>query len=100
MAPSAPGKAGADGATAHENEIKQRRERERRTRLRQALEGDIGRKETERAAIGEQMNDPNFYLQRTDAKELIAAYERLGGEIERLYEELMSLDGAGAPSGS
>ncbi len=46
------------------------------------------------------MNDPNFYLQRTDAKELIATYERLGGEIERLYEELMNLDGAGAPSGS
>ncbi len=50
--------------------------------------------------LGEQMNDPNFYLQRTDAKELIAAYERLGGEIERLYEELMSLDGGAAPSGS
>ncbi len=99
-APSAPGKAGADGAAAHENEIKQRRERERHARRRQAIEGDIGRKETERAALGEQMNDPNFYLQRTDAKELIAAYELLGGEIERLYEELMSLDGAGAPSGS
>ncbi|HVA41627.1 MAG TPA: ABC-F family ATP-binding cassette domain-containing protein [Candidatus Binataceae bacterium] len=99
-APSAPGKAGADGAAAHDNEIRQRRERERRARRRQTLEGDIGRKETERAALGEQMNDPNFYLQRTDAKELIAAYERLGGEIERLYEELMSLDGGAAPSGS
>ena len=46
------------------------------------------------------MNDPNFYLQRTDAKELIAAYERLGGEIERLYEELMTLDGGATPSGA
>ena len=46
------------------------------------------------------MNDPNFYLQRTDARELIAAYERLGGEIEHLYEELMSLDGGAAPLGS
>ena len=99
-APSAPGKAGADGAAAHDNEIKQRRERERRARRRQALGGDIGRKETERAALGEQMNDPNFYLQRTDARELIAAYERLGGEIEQLYEELMSLDGSATPSGS
>ena len=99
-APSAPGKAGADGAAAHDDEVKQRRERERRARRRQTLEGDIGRKETERAALGEQMNDPNFYLQRTDARELIAAYERLGGEIERLYEELMSLDGGAAPSGS
>ncbi len=86
--------------SANVNEVKQRRERERRARRRQTLEGDIGRKETERAALGEQMNDPNFYLQRTDARELIAAYERLGGEIERLYEELMSLDGGAATSGS
>ena len=93
-------KAAADGAAAHDNEVKQRRERERRARRRQTLEGDIGRKEKERAALGEQMNDPNFYLQRTDAKELIAAYERLGGEIDRLYEELMSLDGDAAPSAS
>jgi len=51
------------------------------------------------AALGEQMNDPNFYLARSDAKELIANYEQLGREIERLYEELMGLDGA-APSNS
>ena len=99
-APSAARKAGADGTAAHDNQIKQRRERDRRLRRRQTLEGDIGRKETERAALGEQMNDPNFYLQRTDAKELIAAYERLGGEIERLYEELMTLDGGATPSGA
>ena len=65
-----------------------------RARRRQALEGDIERKEAERAVLGEQMNDPNFYLQRADANQLIAAYERLGREIERMYEELMSLDGA------
>jgi ATP-binding cassette subfamily F protein 3 len=99
-APYIHGKAAADGAASPQSEVKERRERERRARLRQALEGDIGRKETERAALGEQMNDPNFYLQRTDARELIVAYERLGGEIERLYEELMSLDGGAAPSGS
>ncbi len=70
-----------------------------RARRRQALEGDIERKEAERAALGEQMNDPNFYLQRADANQLIAAYERLGREIERMYEELVSLDGA-PPAGS
>ncbi len=70
-----------------------------RARRRQALEGDIERKEAERAALGEQMNDPNFYLQRADANQLIAAYERLGREIERMYEELVSLDGA-VPAGS
>jgi len=99
-AASSAGKAGADGAAAHDNGTKQRRERERRARRRQTLEGDIASKEIERATLGEQMNDPNFYLQRTDARELIATYERLGGEIERLYEELMSLDGGATPSGS
>jgi len=70
-----------------------------RARRRQTLETDIERKEAERASLGEQMNDPNFYLQRADANQLIAAYERLGREIERLYEELVSLDGA-APANS
>ena len=98
-ASSGHGKAAADEAASRQSEVKQRRESERRARLRQTLEGDIGRKETERAALGEQMNDPNFYLARSDAKELIANYEQLGREIERLYEELMGLDGA-APSNS
>jgi ATP-binding cassette subfamily F protein 3 len=98
-ASSAHRNAGADEVASRQSEVKQRREREQRARLRQALEGDIGRKETERAALGEQMNDPNFYLARSDAKELIANYEQLGREIERLYEELMGLDGA-APSNS
>ena len=83
---------------ARADDANQRRDRERRVRRRQTLEGDIGRKEAERAALCEQMNDPNFYLQRADARELIAAYERLGREIERLYEELMGLDGEAAAS--
>jgi ATP-binding cassette subfamily F protein 3 len=83
---------------ARADDASQRRDRDRRARRRQTLEGEIGRKEAERAALGEQMNDPNFYLQRADAQELIAAYERLGREIERLYEELMSLDGEAAAS--
>ena len=50
--------------------------------------------------LASEMNDPNFYLPRNDAKEMIAAYELLGREIEKLYEDLVGLDGAGAPSGS
>ena len=80
-------------------ESKRRRERDTRARRREALEGDIARKENERATIGEQMNDANFYLQRPDANELIAGYERLGREIESMYQELMNLDGA-SPSDS
>jgi ATP-binding cassette, subfamily F, member 3 len=75
-------------------ESRRRRQREMHARRREALEVDIARKENERAAIGEQMNDANFYLQRSDANELIAGYERLGREIETMYQELMNLDGA------
>jgi hypothetical protein len=38
------------------------------------------------------MNDPQFYLARKDANELIARYELLGREIEQLYEELVSCE--------
>ena len=34
------------------------------------------------------MNDPNFYLNRKDADDLIARYQQLGREIERLYGDL------------
>jgi len=38
------------------------------------------------------MNDPNFYLARKDADDLIARYERLGREIDRLYADLVKFD--------
>jgi ATP-binding cassette subfamily F protein 3 len=92
-----PEQAGSGNSSdARKEEAKRRREREARARRREALENDIARKENERAALGEQMNDPNFYLQRSDANELIAAYERLGREIETMYQELMHLDGTAA----
>ena len=69
-----------------------RRVRDNNARKRIQVEAEIEKKETERAALAGQMNDPKFYLARTDAKQMIASYERLGGEIERLYEELMSFD--------
>ena len=39
-----------------------------------------------------EMNDPNFYLARKDADDLIARYERLGREIEKLYADLVKFD--------
>ena len=44
------------------------------------------------------MNDPNFYLARKDADELIARYEQLGREIERLYADLVKFDESAAAS--
>ncbi len=68
-----------------------------RTQLRAAkqrsqLEASIEQKEAERAALALEMNDPNFYLKRKDADQMIATYERLGAEIEQMYEQLLQFD--------
>jgi hypothetical protein len=39
------------------------------------------------------MNDPNFYLTRKDADQLIAKYERLGREVDKLYGDLEKFEG-------
>ncbi|HLW69340.1 MAG TPA: ABC-F family ATP-binding cassette domain-containing protein [Candidatus Binataceae bacterium] len=56
------------------------------------LESEIEKKETDRAALALEMNDPNFYLTRKDANDLIARYERLGREIDGLYAQLVSCE--------
>jgi len=73
-----------------DRELQRRRERE--ARRRQQLEAGIETKEAERAALATEMNDPNFYVVRKDANELIARYASLGREIERLYNELVQQD--------
>ena len=67
---------------------------------RQQLEVSIEGKEAERAGLASEMNDPNFYIQRKDADELIGRYQQLGREIERLYAELekLEIDGIAALS--
>jgi len=74
-----------------EREQKWRTDRAGRERAR--IEADIERKETERAALAQEMNDPNFYLARRDADQLIAKYERLGREVEELYVALEKYEG-------
>ena len=68
------------------------RKRERNARQRSQIEAEIEQKENERAALSTEMNDPNFYLARKDADDLIARYERLGREIEKLYADLVKFD--------
>ncbi len=70
------------------------RERERSAKQRAQVESQIEQKENERAALATDMSDPDFYLKRKDADDLIARYERLGTEIERLYAELVKFDEA------
>jgi len=65
---------------------------ERSKKRRRELEEQIEAMEAQRAGLGEEMNDPNFYLQRKDANQMIARYDSLGREIERLYDDLMKLD--------
>jgi ATP-binding cassette subfamily F protein 3 len=74
------------------------RKRERVARQRSQIEKQIEEKETERAALSAEMNDPNFYLARKDADDLIARYERLGREIETLYADLVKFDAPAAAS--
>ncbi len=70
------------------------RRRERIARQRSQIESEIEQRETERATLSTEMNDPNFYLARKDADDLIARYERLGREIEKLYADLVKFDEA------
>ncbi len=70
----------------------QKRRMDRAAKERARIEADIEKRETERAALAEEMNDPNFYLARKDADELIARYERLGREVEKLYGELVKYE--------
>jgi ATP-binding cassette subfamily F protein 3 len=72
------------------------RRRSQNARKRAEIEAVIERKETERAALATEMNDANFYLVRKDAKEMIARYELLDREIEKLYEDLVGVEDSGA----
>ncbi len=69
-----------------------RRRADRNKKRRRDLEERIEAMETQRATLGQEMNDPNFYLARKDANQLIARYESLGREIEALYNDLLKLD--------
>ena len=69
-----------------------KRRRDQMLKRRQQLEGSIEAKEAERAGLAVEMNDPNFYLQRKDADQLIARYQQLEREIERLYAELEKIE--------
>ena len=68
------------------------RRRSRIAKQRAELEAEIEKKETERAALATEMNDPNFYLARKDADQMIARYESLGRAIDQLYAALVKFD--------
>ena len=72
------------------------RRRSQNARKRGEIEATIEKKETERAGLASEMNDPNFYLVRKDAKEMIARYELLGREIDKLYEDLVGIEDSNA----
>jgi ATP-binding cassette, subfamily F, member 3 len=76
-----------------DREREQTRRTDRTAKERSRIESDIEKKEAERAALAQEMNDPNFYLARKDADELIAKYERLGREVEKLYGDLEKYEG-------
>lgn len=71
------------------------RSRDRAVKQRKQIEEAIGKSETERAKLAEEMNRPDFYLARKDADELIARYESLGREVEKLYADLVKFEEPG-----
>jgi ATP-binding cassette, subfamily F, member 3 len=73
------------------------RNKARLAKQRAGIESEIEKKETARAALATEMNDPNFYLARKDANEMIARYDRLGREIDGLYEQLVKFEGGSDP---
>jgi ATP-binding cassette subfamily F protein 3 len=81
-------------AKAREAERQVQRGRAKLSRRLAELEGEIEKKEAERAALSAEMSDPNFYLARNDAEQLISRYEQLGEEIDGLYQRLVSFDEA------
>jgi ATP-binding cassette, subfamily F, member 3 len=84
----------ANGKVRPQVDREAQRRMDRDKKRRRELEERIEAMEAQRAGLGEEMNDPNFYLQRKDANDLIARYDSLGREIEKLYNDLMKLDGS------
>jgi ATP-binding cassette, subfamily F, member 3 len=84
----------SDAQRQAEREAERRRSRIAKRRV--ELEAEIEQKETERAALATEMNDPNFYLARKDADQMIARYESLGRAIDQLYAALVKFDETGS----
>ena len=82
----------ARAQTQRQAEREAERRRSRIAKRRAEIEAEIEKKETERAALATEMNDPNFYLARKDADEMIARYESLGSAIDQLYAALVKFD--------
>ena len=85
---------GSDAKT-RQAEREAQRGRAKLIKQRAALEAEIGKKESERAALSAEMSNPNFYLARHDADQMISCYERLGREIDGLYEQLVTFENPG-----
>ena len=96
--PAAPNRAGSNGRGKPAGPVDREKDRKRsqNARKRAEIEAVIEGKETERAALATEMNDANFYLARKDANEMIARYELLGREIDKLYEDLVGFEDSGA----
>jgi ATP-binding cassette, subfamily F, member 3 len=85
---------GSGDANARRADREAQRGRAKLLKQRVALEAEIGKKESERSALSEEMSDPNFYLARQDADQMISRYEELGQEIDSLYAQLVLFEDA------
>ena len=79
---------------ASQAEREAQRSRAKLSKQRAALEAEIEKKESERAALSAEMSDPNFYLTRQDADQMLSRYAQLDRELDGLYERLVSFEDA------
>jgi ATP-binding cassette, subfamily F, member 3 len=82
----------ATEARVRQAEREAQRSRAKLSKQRAVLEAEIEKRESERAALVVEMSAPNFYLARQDADQMISRYERLGHEIDGLYEQLVTFE--------
>ena len=86
-------------AAKRENRRAQSESRKRKQET-ERVEREIESRETELRALETELADPSVYAARDRAKELLARYERIKGEVESLWRDLERLLPDGADRGS
>ncbi len=82
---------------ARDTDREAQRAKSRTARQRAEIEARIEKNESERAAIALEMNDPNFYLARKDAKEMIDSLRMAGTRNRTALCRIGGFEQPGAP---
>ena len=89
----------ADAEAAKREDRRAQNEARKRKQETERVEREIESRETEMRALETELADPAVYAARDRAKELLARYERIKGEVESLWKDLERLLPDGADRG-